>query len=46
MGQNSPEEFVDNGAKSCTAGEFIVIVVCFDLGLKKLLFVCLIDLIL
>ena len=37
MEQNSPEAFVDNGAKSCTAGEFIVIVVCFYLGLKKIL---------
>ena len=35
MGQNSPEAFVYNGAKSCTTGEFIVTVVCFYLGLKK-----------
>ena len=29
MEQNSPEAFVDNGAKSSTAGDFIVTVVCF-----------------
>ena len=37
MGQTSPEAFVDNGAKSFTAGEFTVIVVCYFLGIKKLL---------